>query len=66
MRIRTSDLGDDPWGIFSLSDARDKTKNLFLYFLNMCTLKLKVLEIENHRIATFEMWPKMRENVFLI
>ena len=48
MRIRTSDLGDDPWGIFPLAHARDKTKNLFLYFLNMCTLKLKVLEIENH------------------
>ena len=53
MRIQTSDLGDDPWGIFSLSDARDKTKNLFLYFLNMCTPKLKVLENENHLIATF-------------
>ena len=48
MRIRTSDLGDDPWGIFPLAHARDETKNLFLYFLNMCTLKLKVLEIENH------------------
>ena len=47
MRIRTSDLGDDLWGILPLSHARDKTKNLFLYFLNMCTLKLKVLENEN-------------------
>ena len=48
MRIRTSDLGGDPWGIFPLAHDRDKTKNLFLYFLNMCTLKLKVLENENH------------------
>ena len=48
MTIRTSDLGDDPWGIFSLYHDRNKTKNLFLYFLNMCTLKLKVLENENH------------------
>ena len=35
MRIRTSDLGDDPWGIFPLAHARDETKNLFLYFLNL-------------------------------
>ena len=47
MRIRTLDLGDDPWGIFPLAHAGDETKNLFLYFLNMCTLKLKVLENEN-------------------